>query len=140
MIFRFFRNDFHIFRKWKWIVKKGLPIDVWEIVWEILFLIFLKASPENISDFRHFIGILMIWETVWETGDDFCQKSIYSGKKIKSFFLVLKSFKTCKKRSPDWKVSPKCLLVNLNILKGDDNLFDPKYLKIWPEKTYTHLI
>ena len=57
----------------------------------------------------------MIWETIWETGDDFCQKSIYSGKKIKSFFLVLESFKTCKKRSPKQKISPKCLLVNLNI-------------------------
>ena len=58
----------------------------------MLFLIFLKVSPENISDFKHFIGILMIWETIWEMGDDFCQKSIYSGKKIKSFFLVQESF------------------------------------------------
>ena len=44
---------------------------IWETIWEILFLLFLKASPENISDFRHFIGILMNWETIWETGDDF---------------------------------------------------------------------
>lgn len=71
MIFRFLENENEI-------VKKGLPIDVWETIWEILFLYFLKASPENISNFRHFIGILMIWEMIWEMGDLFVKKSIYS--------------------------------------------------------------
>ena len=96
MIFRFLENENEM-------VKKVSRLMFGRWFGRYFFLIFLKASPENISNFRHFIGILTIWETIWETGDDFCQKSIYSGKKIKSFFLVLESFKNSQKRSPDWK-------------------------------------
>ena len=85
MIFIFLENENEM-------VKKVSRLMFGRQFGRYFFLYFLKVSPENISEFKHFIGFLMIWETVWEMGDNFYQKSIYSGKKIKSFFLVLKSF------------------------------------------------
>ena len=63
--------------KMKW-SKRSPNDDLGDGLGDAFFILFKNVSPKNISDFRHFIGILMIWETIWETGDHFYQKSIYS--------------------------------------------------------------
>ena len=48
----------------------------------------------------------------------FYQKSIYSEKKIKSFFLVLKSFENIQKRITNWKKDNQLLTPQILLNKG----------------------
>ena len=85
---------------------------IWEMIWEILFYYFFKVSPGNISNFRHFIGILMISGS----GGDFLSKKYLFRKKNKIIFFGSGKFQKHVKSLPQNKSLPRMFVSNLNIL------------------------